>query len=199
MAGNTAQSDGPDVSGAIVSLGNNLIGATDGSSGWVGSDLTGTRDLPLNPVLAPLSDYGGPTQTMPLLYGSPAIDAGNNALIPAGITTDQAGQPRIFNGTVDIGVIENQGVLVPSFVVDTTSDHFDPSNGKTTLREAIASLNAIPGQTITFDSTVFADPQTITLIGAQLELSWYERHPIDHRPGGWRDDQRWRAEPGVPG
>ena len=61
-------------------MGNNLIGKTDGSSGWVSSDLTGTIAAPLNPLLAPLGNYGGPTQTMALLPGSPAIDAGNNAL-----------------------------------------------------------------------------------------------------------------------
>ncbi len=82
-------------SGAFTSRGNNLIGETDGSSGWVGSDLTGTIASPLDPLLAPLADYGGPTQTMALLPGSPAIGAGNIALIPGGITTDQRGFARI--------------------------------------------------------------------------------------------------------
>ena len=40
----------PDVSGTFTSQGNNLIGETDGSSGWVGSDLTGTIASPLNPT-----------------------------------------------------------------------------------------------------------------------------------------------------
>jgi gliding motility-associated-like protein len=40
--------------------------------------------------------------------GSPAIDAGSNALIPAGITTDLDGQPRIYNAIVDIGCFEAQ-------------------------------------------------------------------------------------------
>jgi hypothetical protein len=40
------------------------------------------------------------------LLGSPAIDAGNNVAIPAGVTTDQRGAARIFNGTVDIGAFE---------------------------------------------------------------------------------------------
>ena len=44
---------------------------------------------------------------MALLPGSPAIDAGNNALIPAGVTTDQRGLARIVNGVVDIGAFES--------------------------------------------------------------------------------------------
>ena len=51
-----------------------------------------------NPRLGTLGNYGGPTQTIPLLAGSPAIDAGN----PSGCTdrlghllrTDQRGLPR---------------------------------------------------------------------------------------------------------
>jgi hypothetical protein len=61
-----------------------------------------------NAVLGPLQNNGGPTQTMALLPGSPAIDAGDNALVPAGLTTDQVGAPRITNGTVDIGAYERQ-------------------------------------------------------------------------------------------
>ena len=107
VAANTAATSGPDALGTFASLGNNLIGETDGSSGWVGSDLTGTVAQPLNPLLAPLGNYGGPTQTMALLPGSPAIDAGNNALIPAGVTTDQRGLARIVDGIVDIGAFES--------------------------------------------------------------------------------------------
>ena len=77
VAGNTAATSGPDVFGTVASQGHNLIGKTDGSTGWVGSDLTGTSATPLDPLLAPLGDYGGPTQTMALLPGSPAIGAGD--------------------------------------------------------------------------------------------------------------------------
>ena len=106
VAGNTAATSGPDVFGTFASQGNNLIGETDGSSGWVGSDLTGTIAQPLNPLLAPLGNYGGPTQTMALLPGSPAIDAGSNVLIPAGVTTDQRGEGFILGQRVDIGAYE---------------------------------------------------------------------------------------------
>ncbi len=41
-----------------------------------------------------------------LLAASPCFDAGDNAAVPAGIPTDYAGQPRIMNGTVDMGAFE---------------------------------------------------------------------------------------------
>jgi hypothetical protein len=109
VAGNAGYAH-PDVAGRVSSQGHNLIGMTDGSSGWVSSDLTGTIMQPLNSLLAPLGNNGGPTQTMALLPGSPAIDAGNNALLRPGVTTDQRGPgfARIVNGTVDIGAFEVQ-------------------------------------------------------------------------------------------
>jgi hypothetical protein len=109
VAGNTPADVGDGGFGtAFISKGNNLIGDTNGTIGWVSSDLTGTTTL-INPVLAPLDSYGGPTQTLALLPGSPAIAAGNTALLPAGLTTDQRGLPRVVNGSVDIGAFESQG------------------------------------------------------------------------------------------
>src|SRR5262249_12867357 len=109
VAGNTTASGGPDVSGVFTSQGNNLIGVTDGSSGWVGSDLTGTGARPLNPLLAAPGNYGGPPPTQGRRPGGRALDAGSNALIPAGVTTDQRGLSRAVNGTVDIGAFESRG------------------------------------------------------------------------------------------
>jgi hypothetical protein len=113
VAQNAASTSGPDALGAVASAGNNLVGATDGSTGWVGSDLTGTVALPVNPLLASLGWYGGSTQTMALLYGSPAIDAGSNALAVDAdgnaLTADQrgAGFPRVLGSQVDIGAFES--------------------------------------------------------------------------------------------
>ena len=112
VAENTASASGPDALGTFASSGHNLIGDTDDSFGWADTDLTGTSTQPLNPVLAALGDYGGPTQTVALLPGSPAIDSGSNALIPDGITTDQRGLPRSVNGVVDIGAFESSGFTI---------------------------------------------------------------------------------------
>jgi predicted outer membrane repeat protein len=85
VAGNAAGS-GPDVAGVVSSLGHNLIGNTANSSGWQSSDL-----LDANPLLGPLGDYGGPTQTMALLPGSPAIDAGDNSVLRSRTSAASAG------------------------------------------------------------------------------------------------------------
>lgn len=63
------------------------------------------RDIHANPRLGPLQDNGGPTDTMALLGGSPAINAASNALCPA---TDQRGisRPQPAGGTCDIGAYE---------------------------------------------------------------------------------------------
>ena len=68
-------------------------------------DLDPYRSVSVDPMLGPLASNGGPTQTMALLAGSPAID--NAAAIPA-ITTDQRGGPRPQppGGTDDIGAYE---------------------------------------------------------------------------------------------
>jgi hypothetical protein len=64
----------------------------------------------IDPMLGALASNGGPTQTLALLTGSPAIDAGSVAAVPAGVTTDQrgAGFARISGSTVDLGAFQVQ-------------------------------------------------------------------------------------------
>ena len=68
-----------------------------------------------NAMLAPLGNYGGPTQTMPSLPGSPALCAGVIASIPVGLTTDQRSLPRktTYGDTscVDSGAVETNYAL----------------------------------------------------------------------------------------
>jgi hypothetical protein len=133
IAGNESD-NGPDAYGSFNSLGFNLIGEIDSwSIGWNIDDLTGTAPLPLNPMLAPLGNYGGPTQTMPPLPGSPAIDAGSNTLaLDANyqpLTTDQRGMPRIVNGTVDIGAVEYNRLVIDGTTRNDTITLTKDANG----------------------------------------------------------------------
>jgi predicted outer membrane repeat protein len=60
--------------------------------------------------------------------------------------------------------------LLSTIVVNNPTD--TPVAGETDLRQAIVEANTAGGnETITFDKTVFKTPQTINLIGGQLELS----------------------------
>jgi hypothetical protein len=75
--------------------------------------------LSANPLLAPFGNYGGPTETMPPMPGSPAIDAGGLT----SLTTDQRGSgfPRVMNFYADLGAVEALVPSIPnaSFEVDT--------------------------------------------------------------------------------
>jgi len=81
-----------------------------------GATITGTP-LTGDPLLAPLGDYGGPTQTHALLASSPLLDVGDN---PAGLTADQRGGTflRSSGANVDIGAFEAQSPRVLSVVVN---------------------------------------------------------------------------------
>jgi hypothetical protein len=108
----------PDFDGAVSASSNhNLIGIADGSTGFsaANGNLLGSSTNPLNPQLGALANNGGPTQTMALLFGSPAINAGNNS---AEVTTgpfDQRGPgfARVVGGTIDIGAFEVQPSTPP--------------------------------------------------------------------------------------
>jgi hypothetical protein len=82
--------------------GSNLVQSVDNSGGMI----IGPAPLTNAPDLAPLGNYGGPTQTMPPLPGSPAIGAGSVAANT--FATDQRGYPRTQNGLIDIGAVELQ-------------------------------------------------------------------------------------------
>jgi hypothetical protein len=97
-----AEAQGPDVAGAFISQGHNLVGRGDGGLGLTNGsngDLVGTSASPLDPRLGPLQCNGGFTPTHALLAGSPALDQG----ISCGLATDQCGRPRVH----DYGSIPN--------------------------------------------------------------------------------------------
>jgi len=89
VAGNTATSPST----------HQIAGSIDGSGG--------INIISTNAMVSPLDDYGGPTQTMPPLPGSPTIDpvGGHTNSVFA---TDQRGLPRVVNGIVDVGAVEVQ-------------------------------------------------------------------------------------------
>src|SRR5439155_10792 len=83
--------------GTLADGGHNF--SSDGTCNFTaGSSLNST-----DPKLGPFGNYGGPTATIPLLSGSPAIDAGDSAACPA---VDQRGIFRPYGAGCDIGAFE---------------------------------------------------------------------------------------------
>lgn len=93
-------------SGWVNDIGHNL-------SSDAGCFTNSTSGNGVDPRLAPLVANGGPTLTMALLPGSPAIDAGDTSLAPA---TDQRGFPRPAGLAADIGAFE-YGSVMPTIAI----------------------------------------------------------------------------------
>jgi predicted outer membrane repeat protein len=169
VADNSAMDGGPDAAGALTSQGHNLIGIGDGASGLDPSDLVGSSDQPLDPMLGPLQDNGGPTQTMALLPGSPAVDAGDNGNAP---DFDQRGPgfDRIVGGTIDIGAYEAQigqttafAIAAPDTVVAGT-----PFDVTVTALDAYGHIATGYTGTVTFATT---DPDMAVILPEDYTFS----------------------------
>jgi hypothetical protein len=117
---------GLDVSGALTSQNFNLIGNNAGATITPQpADQIGTPGSPIDPLLGPLQNNGGPTETQALLSGSPAIDKGNSS----GLSTDQRGfqRPVVYGGITpppggdysDIGAFEVQAQHPAFFTGET--------------------------------------------------------------------------------
>jgi len=148
-------STSPDISGAISTLGYNLIGdKTGGSFTPLASDLAGSSTLPVDPELGPLGNNGGATPTCRVLSLSMALNSGDPALTG----TDQRGLPRSSGGAVDKGAFELQldanadlsaltvsaGAFAPSFSPGIVSYSMTVANsvGFLSLRPVVANVDA---------------------------------------------------------
>ena len=104
----TAQSNGA----SSVTANDSLIEGSYACTG--GGTFTGSNNiLGQDPKLGPLTNNGGPTQTLALLPGSPAIDSGNNGTCE---TTDQRGQSRPYDGDKNGSAICDMGAFEVNFI-----------------------------------------------------------------------------------
>jgi hypothetical protein len=136
IAGNFGGGTGfpDDVDGKLDPSGSyNLIGdgfGMYGLSNGVNGNQVGSASDPIDPRLGSLQDNGGPTQTLALLPGSPALNAGDPAQLG---TADQRGVRR--TGAVNIGayqasatafVLTAPGTVTSGVPFDVTVTAVDP-------------------------------------------------------------------------
>ena len=194
LSGNSASISGGGIyninSSSSVSLSNTLLAKGASGANYVadsGSTLTsggynlsddatgpttgaGNRVNVSNLNLDTLQDNGGPTQTLALLAGSAAINAGDPA-ITSGTDQRGAGYARVKYGRADVGAYEFDGTLPGSLVVTTTADENDSTSSPivgtgTSLREALAYAATLSGTPI----VTFRVSGTITLSLGQLNI-----------------------------
>ena len=138
------------VGSALLSAGFNILGDDSGCSftgmNGVNGDQVGTPPDLIDPLLDPLSNYGGPTETHRLQNGSPAINAGNDVVgcqdqAGTDLTTDQRLFPRpgIPGGRCDIGAFEAQA---PTADLSSTALNFgDQATGTDSAVQSITMTN----------------------------------------------------------
>jgi CSLREA domain-containing protein len=131
LSGNSASNGGGIINYTTLNYANTIIAnSTSGGDCYNDGGTMGLNNTNLvengscsatlsgDPKLGALANNGGPTQTMALLAGSPAIDAGNNAVCSADPDNlDQRGVTRPQGSRCDIGAYEAGGIKV---IVSTT-------------------------------------------------------------------------------
>jgi predicted outer membrane repeat protein len=144
LSGNTADTSGGGIfNSATFNYSNTIIAdsVSGGDCASTGSIVTNTNNLvedgscaaslAADPKLGTLGNYGGKTEAFPILWDSPALDAGSNPVCAASPVNnlDQREEPRPFDGnhdgapTCDIGSFETKE---PTLTV-ITSDVPSPS------------------------------------------------------------------------
>jgi hypothetical protein len=160
VAGNTGSAQSAsDIGGngeSAVTGSYNLSGT--GGSGGLTAAHNNLSDV-ADPGLGPLANNGGPTETMALLPGSPAIGAGSAV---AGVTTDQRGDP--LDWPPDIGAYQTQGSQrIGLAFAGLASPSVSYGTARVTLSGTLASGTLAPPNGESVDITVNGVTQEATL------------------------------------
>jgi hypothetical protein len=141
-----------NIFGSFVDAGNNI--SFDNQHSLTNS----TSYNGINPILAPLGNYGGPTPTMALLPGSPAIDHADVTAFPA---TDQRGFPRPYGSAPDIGAFEYppmNEMIIRSHAGGMLDLVFAGTNGQTfSIQASVDFKQWIPITTNTLGASDYLD------------------------------------------
>jgi predicted outer membrane repeat protein len=127
----------------------NTVGNANVTYSIVQGGYPGTGNLNANPLLGTLQNNGGSTQTMALLPGSPAIDAGDAAACPA---TDQRGVLRPQGSGCDIGAFEAEAVATPT-PTSTPPYSYNPLYLSLTGSQTIGGVSSANEDILRFDGT----------------------------------------------
>ncbi len=158
--GNVAAAN-PDISGTVVSGGNNIVGNISGTTGITNgsnNDMVGK-----DPLLVALADNGGATKTHALQPTSPAIDKGSdlacNTYLVRGY--DQRGITRPQGESCDIGSYEYTATTTTGTNTSTTPTTTTGTNTSTTPTTTTGT-NTSTTPTTTTGTNTSTTPTTTT-------------------------------------
>ena len=152
-----------DIDGTVSSASAyNLIGT--GGSGGLTNGANGNQVGVAHPGLDPngLQNNGGLTATIALEPGSPALDAGSNALAvdangnPLQYDQRGPGYPRIVNGTVDIGAFEYQGSPFPAPTLTSISPSAVAKGYASPITLTVNGSNFVSWSVVDWNTTALA-------------------------------------------
>ncbi|MCF0059149.1 choice-of-anchor Q domain-containing protein [Dyadobacter sp. CY356] len=180
--------------GAVGSIGNSIIGGSGGSINWK-LEVANTETY--------LEDLGGNLDKDPLFQNmdnsdfslnqcSPAIDAGKEFYYQEGSLPqkDIAGETRIFNGKLDMGALEFQGIRPASatelagngesgsFVFEDMEPHTFSVNGEVCGSDLLTLIPEVLSGTVT--AKVWVDSQVNSYGGAFYLQRHYDISPADN-------------------
>src|SRR5215213_5922903 len=150
ISGNSANNNGGGIgNGSTATLNNTIVANNEGGNcaGLPVTDDGGNLEWPGNdcgfalsadPLLGPLADNGGPTQTHALQPDSPAIDAAVECPPPA---TDQRGVSRPQGDACDIGAYEVEVVVEDNTAPFVTATSPQATSPPTPPRTASKTAN----------------------------------------------------------
>jgi hypothetical protein len=145
VSGNTSKNSPSDVinNNTTFSFKNSAIGSANGLT--MPNDLGGNLPFGSNLKLGPIGNYGGPTQTIALLAGSPCINAGS--VIP-GTTNDQRGYLRTYGSAPEIGAYEVQPARVNLVVINDGSAQRSRVTSVTVNFDSLVTLPSAPANAL---------------------------------------------------
>ena len=201
IALNTANQN-PDLSGRYLSAGFNLIGDGTGVDfNAQATDQIGSSAAPLDAKLDPngLQNNGGPTQTIALLFGSPAIDKGTSSGLTGNLATDQrsTGFARAFENPGVPNATDGDGTDIGAFEVQSTAT----TPGLSTLANISTRTLVQSGDNVLIGGfiVVGANPRRVIVraIGPSLNIAGKLADPTlelrDANGGLVRSNDNWRT------
>jgi hypothetical protein len=165
------QSGTPTVTDFVGTTNSGGSVTTSGSADIIrySSGFSGTILSTADPLLGSLASNGGPTKTMALQFGSPAVDTGS-VTAASGLTTDQrgTGYPRTWNNAIDVGAYETGLTITTTSLPDWTVNYpysasaIQVTHGTAPITFSVSSGTLPAGLTLNASTGVISGTPTAT-------------------------------------